>query len=117
MVTLGVGIAGSGQKTGQRMPRSGHSEHPAGVRHQFGMLSAFSVEHCPPSRWNTVRHQHGIVSAIAWNTHLRVDALADAPVEHRQLAIHRRGGALPRRLNQYPNVAQQRRRRCGRCHG
>ncbi|TFI46784.1 hypothetical protein E4O93_16095 [Diaphorobacter sp. DS2] len=48
--------------------RSGHSEHPAGVRHQFGMLSAFSVEHCPPSRWNTVRHQHGIVSAIAWNT-------------------------------------------------
>ncbi|MBW4953572.1 hypothetical protein, partial [Klebsiella pneumoniae] len=61
--------AGSGQKTGQRMPRSGHSEHPAGVRHQFGMLSAFSVEHCPPSRWNTVRHQHGIVSAIAWNTH------------------------------------------------
>ncbi|TFI46489.1 hypothetical protein E4O93_17575 [Diaphorobacter sp. DS2] len=33
------------------------------------MLSAFSVEHCPPSRWNTVRHQHGIVSAIAWNTH------------------------------------------------
>ena len=45
MVTLGVGIAGSGQKTGQRMPRSGHSEHPAGVR-----------------------YQHGIVSAIAWNT-------------------------------------------------
>lgn len=69
MVTLGVGIAVSGQKTGQRMPRSGHSEHPAGVRHQFGMLSAFSVERCPPSRWNTVRHQHGIVSAIAWNTH------------------------------------------------
>ncbi|WP_084462923.1 hypothetical protein [Hydrogenophaga sp. PBC] len=34
------------------------------------MLSAFSVERCPPSRWNTVRHQHGIVSAIAWNTHL-----------------------------------------------
>ena len=33
------------------------------------MLSAFSVERCPPSRWNTVRHQHGIVSAIAWNTH------------------------------------------------
>ena len=32
------------------------------------MLSAFSVERCPPSRWNTVRHQHGIVSAIAWNT-------------------------------------------------
>ena len=52
------------------MPRSGHSEHPAGVRHQFGMLSAFSVERCPPSRWNTVRHQHGIVSAIAWNTQL-----------------------------------------------
>ena len=37
------------------------------------MLSAFSVEHCPPSRWNTVRHQHGIVSAIAWNT--QVDLL------------------------------------------
>ena len=35
------------------------------------MLSAFSVEHCPPSRWNTVRHQRGIVSAIAWNTHVR----------------------------------------------
>jgi len=68
MVTLGVGIAGSGQKTGQRIPRSGHSKHPAGVRHQFGMLSAFSVERCPPSRWNTVRHQHGTVSAIAWNT-------------------------------------------------
>ncbi|KAB0571151.1 hypothetical protein F7Q92_21455, partial [Ideonella dechloratans] len=33
------------------------------------MLSAFSVEHCPPSWWNTVRHQRGIVSAIAWNTH------------------------------------------------
>ncbi|KAB0571154.1 hypothetical protein F7Q92_21450, partial [Ideonella dechloratans] len=32
------------------------------------MLSAFSVEHCPPSWWNTVRHQRGIVSAIAWNT-------------------------------------------------
>ena len=32
------------------------------------MLSAFSVQRCPPSRWNTVRHQHGIVSAIAWNT-------------------------------------------------
>ena len=70
MVTLGVGIAGSGHKTGQRMPRSGHSEHPAGVRHQFGMLSAFSVERCPPSWWNTVRHQRGIVSAIAWNTHV-----------------------------------------------
>ncbi|MFC7459156.1 putative bifunctional diguanylate cyclase/phosphodiesterase, partial [Hydrogenophaga defluvii] len=26
------------------------------------------VERCPPSRWNTVRHQHGIVSAMAWNT-------------------------------------------------
>ena len=36
------------------------------------MLSAFSVERCPPSRWNTVRHQHGIVSAIAWNTHLNM---------------------------------------------
>jgi len=34
------------------------------------MLSAFSVERCPPSRWNTVRHQPGIVSAIAWNTQL-----------------------------------------------
>jgi len=52
------------------MPRSGHSEHPAGVRHQFGMLSAFSVEQCRPSCWNTVRHQHGIVSAMAWNTQL-----------------------------------------------
>ena len=51
------------------MPRSGHSEHPAGVRHQFGMMSDFSVEQRPPSRWNTVRHQHGVVSAIAWNTH------------------------------------------------
>ena len=34
------------------------------------MLSAFSVEQCPPSHWNTVRHQYGIVSAIAWNTHI-----------------------------------------------
>lgn len=32
------------------------------------MLSAFSVERCPPSRWNTVRLQRGIVSAMAWNT-------------------------------------------------
>ncbi len=56
MVTLGVGIADSGEKTGQRMPRSGHSEHPSGVRHQFGMLSAFSVERCAPSAWNRVRH-------------------------------------------------------------
>ena len=40
------------------------------------MLSAFSVEHCPPSRWNTVRHQHGIVSAIAWNTHVAIAATA-----------------------------------------
>ena len=85
MVTLGVGIACSGQKTGQRMPRSGHSEHPAGVRHQFGMLSAFSVEHCPPSRWNTVRHQHGIVSAIAWNTHPDVRTWRDgAPAAQEQ---------------------------------
>ncbi|ABM43707.1 hypothetical protein Ajs_3595 [Acidovorax sp. JS42] len=46
------------------------------------MLSAFSVEHCPPSRWNTVRHQHGIVSAIAWNTHQGMKAflLAAMPV-------------------------------------
>ncbi|MDP3134457.1 MAG: tripartite tricarboxylate transporter substrate-binding protein, partial [Burkholderiaceae bacterium] len=83
MVTLGVGIAGSGQKTGQRMPRSGHSEHPAGVRHQFGMLSAFSVERCPPSRWNTVRHQRGIVSAMAWNTQVNgfatIGLLAEVP--------------------------------------
>ncbi|WP_206165311.1 hypothetical protein, partial [Citrobacter braakii] len=62
------------KKTGQRMPRSGRSERPAGVRHQFGMLSAFSVERCPPSRRNTVRHQHGIVSAIAWNTHRLVQS-------------------------------------------
>jgi hypothetical protein len=48
---------------------------------------------------------------------LRMDALADAPVEHRQLAIHRRGGALARRFDQRPNVAQQRRRRCGRRDG
>ena len=41
--------------------------------------------------------------------------LADAPVEHRQLAIHRRGGAQARRLDQCPNVAQQRRGRCERC--
>lgn len=53
MVTPGVGIAVSGQKTGQRMPRSGHSEHPADVRHQFGMPSAISVESCPP--WRGIR--------------------------------------------------------------
>ncbi|OTI65172.1 hypothetical protein CAZ10_05245 [Pseudomonas aeruginosa] len=39
------------------------------------MLSAFSVEHCPPSRWNTVRHQHGIVSAIAWNTQMLCESI------------------------------------------
>src|SRR5574343_1464738 len=76
IVTLGVGIADSGQKTGQRMPRSGHTEHLAGVRHQFGMLSAFTVERCPASRWNTVRHQRGIVSAMAWNTQPAIGFLA-----------------------------------------
>ncbi|TFI47140.1 hypothetical protein E4O93_14220 [Diaphorobacter sp. DS2] len=47
------------------------------------MLSAFSVEHCPPSRWNTVRHQHGIVSAIAWNTQNCCGGLP-APRKHRR---------------------------------
>ena len=32
------------------------------------MLSAITVERCPPWRWNAVRRQPGIVSAIAWNT-------------------------------------------------
>ena len=41
---------------------------PSGVRHQNGMLSAITVERCPPWRWNAVRRQPGIVSAIAWNT-------------------------------------------------
>ncbi|HEV6966115.1 MAG TPA: hypothetical protein VK305_11925, partial [Roseateles sp.] len=50
----------------------GHSGHPPGVRDQFGMLSAISVERCPPSRRNAVRHHSGTVSAIAWNTQLRV---------------------------------------------
>ena len=47
------------------------------------MLSAFSVERCPPSRWNTVRHQHGIVSAIAWNTQLA----AELPLQANFLAF------------------------------
>jgi len=49
--------------------------------------------------------------------HLRMDALADAPEQQCQLRIDRRGGALVRRLYQCPNVAQQRRRCCGRCYG
>ena len=57
MVTLGVGIAGSGQKTGQRMPRLGHSEHP--------QVSAIKMECCPPSPWNGVRHDGGTLSAIS----------------------------------------------------
>jgi len=69
MVTLGVGMAGSGQKTGQLMPRLGHSGHRRGVRLQNGTLSAISLEWRPRSRWNTVRHQLGIVSALGWNTH------------------------------------------------
>jgi hypothetical protein len=46
----------------------GHSAHLAGVRDQDGTLSAFSVKRCPPSRWNAVRHQSGMVSGMAWNT-------------------------------------------------
>lgn len=42
---------------------------PAGVRDQDGTLSAISVEPCPPSQRNAVRHQSGTVSGIAWNTH------------------------------------------------
>jgi hypothetical protein len=48
----------------------GHSGHPAGVRDQNGTLSAISVERCPPSRRNAVRHQSGTVSGMAWNTHI-----------------------------------------------
>ena len=58
------------------------------------MLSAFSVEHCPPSRWNTVRHQHGIVSAIAWNTHFDMADDWDWP------AFHARGLQLSRWLKE-----------------
>jgi membrane fusion protein (multidrug efflux system) len=61
--------------------------------------------------------QHPLRVGLSMHATVRLDALADAPVEHRQLAIHRRGGALARLLNQYPNVAQQRQRRCGRCCG
>ena len=46
----------------------GHSEHRAGVRDQVGTLSAISVERCPRSPWNAVRHHSGTVSGIAWNT-------------------------------------------------
>ncbi|KAG0927626.1 hypothetical protein G6F31_017989 [Rhizopus arrhizus] len=49
--------------------------------------------------------------------HLRMDALADTPEQQGQFGIDRQDGALPRRLNQCPNVAQQRRRRCGGRHG
>ena len=47
----------------------GHSGHLPGVRDQNGMLSAFSVERCPPSPRNAVRHQRGTASGIARNTH------------------------------------------------
>ncbi|HCX33647.1 MAG TPA: hypothetical protein DHV08_08825 [Rhodocyclaceae bacterium] len=46
----------------------GHSGHPVSVRDQDGTLSAISVERCPPSRRNAVRHQSGTVSGMAWNT-------------------------------------------------
>ncbi len=48
----------------------GHSEHPLGVRDQDGTLSAFSLERCPPSRRNAVRHHSGTASGIARNTQL-----------------------------------------------
>lgn len=67
---MGVGIAVSGQKTGLRMPRSGHSEHPSGVRHRLEMLSTCRLELCPQSCWNTDRHSRGIVSSTAWNSHI-----------------------------------------------
>ena len=60
------------------------------------MLSAFSVERCPPSRWNTVRHQHGIVSAIAWNTQLdRSDGLAVWVVHHPAAVLRRAESGAP----------------------
>ena len=42
----------------------GHSGHRPGVRDQDGTQSAISVERCPPSRWNAVRHHGGMLSAI-----------------------------------------------------
>jgi hypothetical protein len=40
-----------------------------GVRHQIGTLSAISLEPCPPSPRNAVRHRSGTASGIARNTH------------------------------------------------
>src|SRR5690606_30748196 len=64
-----------------------------------------------------VRQDFLAIGAPAPVQDLRTDSLADAPVKHRQLAIHRRGGALARRLDQCPDVAQQRRRCCWRRNG
>src|SRR5574337_821665 len=58
MVTLGVGIAGSGQKTGQRTAAFGSLRTPRQV-------SAIKMEGCPPSAWNGVRHHAGTLSAIS----------------------------------------------------
>ena len=57
----------------------GHSEHHPGVRDQFGTLSAFSLERCPPSRRNAVRHHSGTASAMAWNTQQRCKARCILP--------------------------------------
>ena len=73
MRTLGVGIDSPGQKAGQPMPCWVTQGTFAGVRDQDGTLSAFSVEQCPPSRRNAVRHQSGTVSGMAWKTQPQQD--------------------------------------------
>ena len=65
MVTLGVGIAGSGQKNRAAYAAFGSLGTPRrcptsvwnAVRLQRGTASAITLEHCPPSAWNRVRHR------------------------------------------------------------
>ena len=54
-VPLGVGITGFRSKS-----RAAYASFES-LRTLLG---------CPPSKWNAVRHPHGIVSAISWNTHI-----------------------------------------------
>ena len=65
MVTLGVGIAGSGQKNRAAYAAFGSLGTPRrcptsvwnAVRLQRGTASAITLEHCPPSAWSRVRHR------------------------------------------------------------
>ena len=64
-MTLGVGIAGSGQKNRAAYAAFGSLRTPRrcppsvwnAVRLQRATVSAITLEHCPPSAWNRVRHR------------------------------------------------------------